>query len=338
MVVSENSTKPVVSVIVATYNGARFLRDLLESICSQTYRAFEVIASDDASLDETVRILESYRRRGVSKILAHGQNVGSTLNFERAIAHASGDFIAFADQDDVWLPHKLELSAAKIMDQKADLVFSDARIVDEQLRPLGNTIWQRVGFSHKRQVRFSAGDAFGMLLRQNVVTGATVIARADLVRRFLPISTRWVHDAWMAILAAFFDARIELIDAPLLLYREHAGQQIGFGRQRRPPGLSRDWFRRETEVWQDLSGFIRDLDGYQVTARSRERLKEIDSKTFHLTARGSYPDARQRRIGPILREVGARRYARYSRGLPSAITDLLVRHSAAEASVRVHER
>src|SRR5688572_32515873 len=99
---------PLVSIAIATYNGEKFLRQQLDSIYAQSYPNIEVVVSDDRSTDATAGVLEEYRRRHG---LAYGVNetrLGYPRNFERAASMCRGAYIAFADQDDIFLPHKIE--------------------------------------------------------------------------------------------------------------------------------------------------------------------------------------------------------------------------------------
>ena len=318
--------KPEVSIVVATYNGQRYLSEQLDSIFAQTYRCREVIASDDASTDGTCRLLEGYRQSAGLVVLAHDRNVGSTGNFERGIMYASGDLIAFADQDDVWQPDKIERSVARLREAQADLVFGDAVMVDESLHPLGDTMWQRIGFSASRRARFASEGPFPILLRENVVMGTTLLARTDLVRRFCPMSPRWVHDAWIAILAAFVSARIALVDGPLLLYRRHARQQIGARKLQRPLQHPGQWFAAQAQAWSDLASFVRQRAGRDGFPLHPDRIAQIESKARHLAVRRDYPDARLQRLAPILRELATGRYIKFAEGVGSALKDLLVHH------------
>ena len=105
-----------ISIALATYNGGRFLREQLDSIYAQTWRNIEVVASDDRSSDDTVAILEEYGQSHGLRYEINDENLGFVRNFEKILARCTGDFIALADQDDIWLPDKLERLIAGIGD------------------------------------------------------------------------------------------------------------------------------------------------------------------------------------------------------------------------------
>ena len=166
-----------VSVAIATYRGVEFIEQQLRSICEQTHQPREIVIVDDASPDTTVAELERFKTLSPVpiKILACKQNQGSTASFAEAIAHCEGDWIACADQDDVWRRHKLEVLLHAAYEQRADAVFSDAELVDAQLRPIGKRLWDDSRFTPAMRRLWQGGEAFAMLLRYNVVTGTTLM-------------------------------------------------------------------------------------------------------------------------------------------------------------------
>src|SRR5258708_1747298 len=118
-----------VSVALCTYNGARFLREQLESIAAQTHIPAELVACDDASTDDSFSILESFAKSAVFpvRLVRNEIRVGSTKNFEQAIGLCTGEIIALCDQDDVWLPEKLARIGEELARHRdAVMVFSDA--------------------------------------------------------------------------------------------------------------------------------------------------------------------------------------------------------------------
>ncbi len=220
---------PRLSIALATCNGARFLATQLDSIARQTRPPDELIACDDASTDDTAALLERFAATAPFpvRIERNRANVGSTKNFEHAISLCTGEVIALADQDDVWAPAKLATIAALFAQHpQLGLAFSDGLLVDERLTPTGQRLWQNKAFPAAHQQRFDRGEGARLLLRYNVVTGAACAFRARLRPSLLPIPATWAHDAWIGIIAACL-AEAKTIAAPLLLYRQHAEQQIG---------------------------------------------------------------------------------------------------------------
>jgi glycosyltransferase involved in cell wall biosynthesis len=316
-----------VSVVVCTFNGERFVGAQLESILAQTHPLLEIIVSDDASCDSTELIVRDFQRRHPSTIrwVQNERNLGVTANFERALSIAEGTVIFLSDQDDVWQTDKV----AKIMARFASstnvlLVHSDADLVDEQLRSLGATLFQSYSVSSRERELADTGRGFEALNRRNFVTGATAAIRRDLLQIARPFPREWIHDEWLAILASA-TGLIVRVDEPLILYRQHAGNQIGG----RPRSLAAQLLRASKGLAVDRRGLL---------ARKRQLVERLEAANglpltrwkawsraalSHAEVRAALPVRRWRRISLVLRELLARRYFLYSRGWKAAVLDLL---------------
>lgn len=318
---------PRFSIALATCNGARHLPALLDSLAAQRLPPHELVASDDASEDGTLPILESFATRAPFpvRLLRNPARLGVEENFSRAIAACGGDCVALADQDDVWQTDKLARLAQALEVPGAVAAFSDAEVVDAALASLGYTMWQRVHFTPREQARFAQGGGFTVLLKHRVVTGATLAFRVGLRDTALPIPVGWPHDAWLALLAAA-QGGLTAVPEPLIAYRQHGGNVVGG--QRRPlwqdaqDALKLDratWYREELALWHALD--VR-LSTQSAPIAVRAVLAE---KIAHLETRARLPAVRCRRLPGILRELVAGRYARYARNWGSIAIDLLVR-------------
>ena len=127
----EDKQKPLISIALATYNGEKYLREFLDSIAYQTYKNIEIIACDDQSTDNTVKILEEYSKILNLRYYLNENRLGPVKNFEKALKLCSGRFIALADQDDIWLPEKIETLYNEIIkDNNILCVKSDAYLID----------------------------------------------------------------------------------------------------------------------------------------------------------------------------------------------------------------
>src|SRR5690606_13712854 len=138
-----------------------------------------------------------------------------------------GDILVLSDQDDVWLAPRLEAcEQALTRDPEAAAVFSDAHLVDRSLRPMGALLSEAVGFTPRQQHRARSRGMFDILVKRNVVTGATLAFRSTFRNLLLPFTDEIEHDAWIGLLLSAV-ARIVFVPQPLLLYRQHGGNQIG---------------------------------------------------------------------------------------------------------------
>jgi glycosyltransferase involved in cell wall biosynthesis len=323
------------SVAMCTYRGARFVGAQLESIAAQTRPPDEVVVCDDRSPDETARVVEGFAARAPFPVRLHvnARNLGSTKNFERAISLCAGELIALCDQDDVWLPGKLARLEEEFRRRpRAALVFSDAEVADEEARPTGRRLWESVRVGRAERERLRAGRGLGGLLSGSTVTGATAALRASLRPLVLPIpeDLPLIHDAWIALLAACV-GEVAAVEEPLVLYRRHAGQQVGPLERRTTAGglgalASANPYAETLAVARAVRARLLERRGEGFEAAPA--LAELDARIAHLEARRGLPRARLRRAWPVLRELLTLRYRHYSNGVASAAKDLLTRDAA----------
>lgn len=209
-----------IGVAMCTYNGAQFLRTQLDSILSQKLSPVEIIIVDDGSTDDTKKILVDYAQRySQIQLYFNSQRLGVMKSFEKALTLCSCELIAISDQDDVWLPNKLEVLNSNIND--ALLIHSDAKLVDKDLNVISDT-YNKVFKSYKF-------DRSLDYLMHNNVTGCTTMISRRLLEYALPFPESVVmYDNYLAFLA-FHYGRIVYISQPLILYRQHNSNLIGAG-------------------------------------------------------------------------------------------------------------
>ena len=318
----------VLSVALCTYNGARFLHEQLASVGAQTRPPDELIVCDDGSADSTLDLARAFAAAAPFpvRVEANTARLGSTANFARAISLCRGDVIALADQDDVWLPDKLARLEQALGDHAAaGLVFSDATMVGPNLRAIGYTLWDAIGFGAAERDQFRRGQAFDCLLRRFRVTGATMAFRSHFRELVLPIPAGWVHDAWIALLVAAAAPLVPVAE-PLILYRQHPAQQLGerkrglLAQYRVARAMDGATFRgiadRFAEALDRLRGRV-DVPG--------ERIHALEAKVRHARVRARMREPGAWRLPGILREWRAGSYARYSRGWQAVAQDLFLR-------------
>lgn len=211
--------KPSISIALTTYNGERFLRKQLESIFSQTVKPFEIIASDDHSADSTVTILKEYEGTCGLKIFTNERNIGFAKNFEQAILKCSGKYIALSDQDDIWMPNKIERLVESIKD--SPLVFSDASYIDENDKLLARSVRQY------RQLPLFEELQLENIVYCNYAIGCTVLFNRSVLEKAIPFpSSETFHDWWLAM-ASCSISPIKYLDDSLVLYRKHTNNTLG---------------------------------------------------------------------------------------------------------------
>ena len=222
--------EPTVDILMATYNGERFVGEQIESIQAQTYGNWRLLVSDDCSADGTLDVVRRYaaedeRIRIVSEDVRHG---GAKENFFALMAKSESPYVMFCDQDDVWLPEKVEKSLAAMRalenEHGADtplLVFCDMKVVDSELNVIHESFEKSSHFDPNRL-------AFRQLLAHNVAAGCCMILNKPLLEICRRANGDCVamHD-WWAMLAASAFGQISFIDEPLSLYRQHGTNEVG---------------------------------------------------------------------------------------------------------------
>lgn len=221
-----------IEILMATYNGAPYLCEQIDSILRQTDRSWHLTISDDGSTDGTDAIIDGYVQRYPDRIcrVASGRRFGGAmLHFLWLTQRCDADYMAFSDQDDVWYDGKLEALRRGMLDaeerlgvQTPVLVFSDQTVTDEKLRTLSPSLM-------RYQKQYFERFDYRSILMQNVVTGGAMMinrALADLALQCADASQVVMHDWWMAAVAARF-GEIVYIDEALGAYRQHGDNSVG---------------------------------------------------------------------------------------------------------------
>jgi glycosyltransferase involved in cell wall biosynthesis len=326
-----SNPQPAISVALCTYNGAEYLPEQLQSLAAQTQKPDELVVFDDASSDGTIFILRAFAASNPGFEVRIEQNTtrhGSSQNFQRAIAACRGSVIALCDQDDIWEPEKLALIAAEFRKTPTlGLVFTDAEICDDACRPLGYRLWQSVGFTPAMRRRLASGRAFEVILRQNVVTGATMAFSSALRDLVLPVDNLWVHDGWIALLASAV-APVAVLPRPLVRYRQHASQSIGALRRTlyqqylNAKKLDAQWFAEHAGQYEAA---MHRLEEKQLQFPTSPRtLRLLEEKISHWKRRTAIKGRSIARFLPSLTEFLTLRYGRFSLGWKSFAQDLFL--------------
>ena len=319
------------TVALCTYNGQRFLQDQLDSLVAQTHRPDEVVIGDDHSTDATLDLIEAFGRKAPFPVhvLQREANVGTSANFSETLRRSSGDVIFLSDQDDRWVPHKVERMLDVFAKRRQLLALhTDARLVDADGAPLGTTLFHALRIGRGELSRVRAGDAFDALIRRNLATGATMAIRRELLDVALPVPADWVHDEWLAMIAACLGrGRVDVLPDALIDYRQHGGNQIGARRMTLGENIGRvfvdrtafyDWQRRRVEGLEEKLRSLRPPVADRLFAM-------LDEKRVHIDFRAALPRNRLLRLLPMLGELATGRYGRYSTGVRSVARDFFGR-------------
>ena len=228
---SSASQAATVEVLLATYNGARFLVQQVDSILAQDYPAVRILARDDGSNDGTLAILEDYAQRLPGRFILMPQTAptgSAKFNFVALMQAATADYVCCADQDDVWLPEKISrsmLALHKLEEQHGAhtplLVFTDLRVVAKDLTPLYPSFWAH------QHISPDGIHSFRKLLTQNVVTGCTALFNSSLCKLASNMPPEaYMHDFWIALVACAL-GHATYLPEPTVLYRQHDANVLG---------------------------------------------------------------------------------------------------------------
>ena len=260
-----------VAVVMCTYNGAKHLNAQLDSIAIQQW-PLELYVFDDASTDNTVRLIESYAQQMKLKLHQNTDNLGYVANFEAAITKAIEDghqYIALSDQDDIWHSSRLETGMQRLLEtenaqahQSPVIVHSDLTMIDADDKLVHPSFFSYRGYS------IGPRRSVATVLGQNGVMGNTILINSALAKLALPFPAHLhVHDYWLAVIAELFGHRV-LLDQAMVNYRIHqnnasnSNDSIKFGLTRLFNGKS-------------LKGFIR--RDYRLPFKEDDRLGAIGS-------------------------------------------------------------
>jgi glycosyltransferase involved in cell wall biosynthesis len=219
--------KPLVSIALATYNGRTYLPELLASLEAQSWPNLEVVVADDASSDGTPALLAAHVGRVPVRLVGSGERVGIVGNFERALAGCRGEYIALADQDDVWAPEKItdlmhdvqRVESARGKTTPA-LAFCDIELVDASLSCLSKSLFDITAKSRR-------AERLRDFLLSNHVPGCAMLLNRAALARALPFPSGIVmHDWWLAMVVASF-GEIRHVAAAHLKYRQHESNAVG---------------------------------------------------------------------------------------------------------------
>ena len=198
----------MISVCLATYNGAPYIKEQITSVLNQLLENDELLIADDGSTDNTITIIESIHDSRL-RIVGVGGKLGVVKNFERVLTEAKGQYVFLCDQDDIWLPNKVEecLQALK----KNILVVTDCKVVDKSLNEISPSFFE---------LR-NSGKGILKNIWKNTYLGCCMAFRRELLNIGLPIPAKIpMHDMWLGLLAET-QGTVLFLPQNLSLYRRH---------------------------------------------------------------------------------------------------------------------
>ena len=219
--------KPLISIVMAVYEpNLPWFREQLDSLEAQSYPNLELLVIDDCSPTVPFETIQQYIAESIRsfpyQVARNEKNLGSNGTFEKLTQQVHGKYIAYCDQDDVWLPEKLEILQKTIKQTGAKLVCSDMYIIDGQGKQIADSITKV-----RRHHVFHSGENLAEgLLFCNFVTGCTMLIQAELAQKAIPFCPYMVHDHYLALWCAEHGLVLS-VNNPLIRYRIHEFNQTG---------------------------------------------------------------------------------------------------------------
>ncbi|WP_202304568.1 glycosyltransferase family 2 protein [Dryocola clanedunensis] len=218
-----------VDIVMATYNGEKFIAQQIESILAQDHDNFTIYISDDGSTDQTVEIIKSFSEYGSKIKIVNTERVGGVMkNFEKALTYSKADYIMLSDQDDVWYKNKIQTSLDCILKEENCaskkvplMVYTDLELVDENLSLIDESFYHASGLNPYRNL------IIDNLLWMNSVWGCTILLNRAALSTCLPFKyPLMMHDHWLAM-NTLKNGKLVYIDKPLIKYRQHSSNVLG---------------------------------------------------------------------------------------------------------------
>lgn len=260
---------PLVSIVLATWNGERFLAAQLDSLLAQTYPHLEIVAIDDCSSDSTPDILDRYARADSRiRVVRNERNLGYQKNFERGFMLARGDYIAPCDQDDVWAPNKIAVLVANRGEY--GIVYCDSEFIDARGALLGQRMsdWKELA-DFDDPINYAVGGS---------VSGHAMLIKREVLHAALPIPGHTIsHDYWLGFVATLHGP-MKFVREPLVFYRRHDSNVFGALRKH---GSRKK--RHPSRAERDASARVRMRLLYDKCPESR-----VEAKRFYATLLQSY--------------------------------------------------
>ena len=216
---------PSVDILLATYNGGPYLAELLGSLKAQTYGDWTLLVRDDGSEDNTLDVLKDFADRRIRLLKDERTRLGPCGSFSELLRRSTADYVMFCDQDDVWLPEKIALTMKRMLEAesaykgKPVMVHTDMLVADRNLNILSRSFWDYQRLNPELV-------SLNRILMLNIATGCTMMINKKLRELTSIPKAALIHDWWIALVASAF-GRIERVDSPTMLYRQHGKNDTG---------------------------------------------------------------------------------------------------------------
>ncbi len=214
-----------ISIALCTYNGEKYLTEQLQSLFDQTLKPNEIVISDDGSKDGTLKIISQFQNKNLIpiRLLTQDKNLGVYKNFIHCIEQCEGEIIFTCDQDDYWMPDKLEKHMHVHKNDAIDLVYSNAEVV---LNTLDNTLYTLWKMESILDLKRGKSSFSSLIVKGQSIAGCCMSFKKSFFDKILPVPDQVYHDDWIAT-SACLSGKITGIPESLIKYRQHGGNVVG---------------------------------------------------------------------------------------------------------------
>ncbi len=322
------------SIALVAYNREQFLREQLRSIIAQSRLPDELIIGDDCSTDRTADVISEFAAQAPFPVRRYinERNEGYSRNLEFGLQLCSGDVIVLCDDDDICLPPRLKMIETEFQRSAVTgLMLSNSALVDDELEPLGITLWDTVRFSGQQTGRILY-NPISTLAKHFIAAGHVMAFRGSMRRYILPFPQRLPQgvfcDVWIALVLASV-TRVVCVPESLVVHRLHAEQIAGVrtlvssNERRKNRSEERRRIAEFVELIEEVIGHVSSLAD---TPFAEGNLKSLNRWAGHMKMQARLSEAKHRRLCLIAHAFLRGQYHRYSRGLLTAARDLLLLH------------
>ncbi|MDR3258860.1 MAG: glycosyltransferase family 2 protein [Fusobacteriaceae bacterium] len=220
----------IIDILLSTYNGEKYIHNLIDSIINQSYTEWRLYIRDDGSIDDTSNILNWYKEKYLLKIKIIEDNLGNigpSKSFMELIKYSNADYFMFCDQDDVWFTNKIKITLDKMLAVKQNnegipiIIHTDLTVVDSELNIISKSFW-------KYQNKNPNIKNYRRLIVENNITGCTMMLSKE-IKKYINLEKNdfiLMHDWFTTILAAYYGV-IDYVDTSTIFYRQHNDNVLG---------------------------------------------------------------------------------------------------------------
>ena len=312
--------KKLISIAIAAYNGEKYIAQQIESLLKQTLLPDEIIICDDSADDLTSKAVQSFAADSRIKYFKNPVSLGTAGNFEKAVSLCSGDYIFLCDQDDVWLPEKVEVMYNMLAaDEELDCVFCNSILTDGNLEKFDKTLWDLRKFTPAMQKKLSSGGALEVFCRRVVCSGHNIAFKRRILEYILPFPelAPFYPDTWIALSTAF-NGNVQAVDRVLTLYRVHDANSSN------PAGAA---LQGAAKARRSSAAKRNDLLAEEILKRSKSnklcRRKMLEAFAALHRKRSLYSSNIFIRSIQALGQLFALKYARYANGIRTFAADVI---------------